>query len=66
MIKRLIIVGYGSIGKRHLRIMRAQLPLANIRVLHHSSCSEIHEFADGCFMPMPKSSEYSGANLDIL
>ena len=58
MIKRLIIVGYGSIGKRHLRIMRAQLPLANIRVLHHSSCSESHEFADGCYSSLKEACNF--------
>lgn len=48
MIDRVLIVGYGSIGKRHLRIARETLPNADIRVLRHRPCPEIPEFADGC------------------
>ncbi len=48
MINRLLIVGYGSIGKRHLRIARGLLPNADIRVLRHQICESIPENADGC------------------
>jgi predicted dehydrogenase len=58
MIKRLLIVGYGSIGKRHLRIMRDRLPQADIRVLHHRSCAEIHEFSDGCYSNLKEASDF--------
>ena len=35
MIDRLLLVGYGSIGKLHLRIARETLPDADIRILRH-------------------------------
>ena len=48
MIDRLLIVGHGSIGQRHLRIARGLLPNADIRVLRHQTCEFIPENADGC------------------
>lgn len=48
MINRVLIVGLGSIGKRHLRIARELLPTADIRVLRHQPNSEIAEYANGC------------------
>lgn len=48
MIKRLLIVGHGSIGQRHLRIARGLLPNADIRVLRHHKCESVPEYADGC------------------
>jgi predicted dehydrogenase len=48
MITRLLVVGYGSIGQRHLRIARALLPETDIRVLRHQPCESIPEYADGC------------------
>jgi len=49
MIGRVLVVGHGSIGKRHLRIVRESLPAADIRVLRHQPCDAIPEFANGCF-----------------
>ena len=49
MIARALIVGLGSIGKRHLRLLRAALPSADIRVLRHAGCDEVIEHSDGCF-----------------
>jgi len=49
MISRVLIVGYGSIGQRHLRIVRESIPDADIRVLRHQPSETIPEFADGCF-----------------
>ena len=49
MIDRALIVGLGSIGKRHLRLLRAALPEADIRVLRHAHCDDPIEHADGCF-----------------
>ncbi len=48
-IDRVLIVGLGSIGKRHLRLARALLPNADIRVLRHQVCVTVPEFADGVF-----------------
>jgi predicted dehydrogenase len=49
MINRVLIVGLGSIGKRHLRLARELLPTADIRILRHQPSNEIAEFANGCF-----------------
>ncbi len=49
IINRVLIVGLGSIGKRHLRLARELLPAADIRVLRHHPSNEIPEFANGCF-----------------
>ena len=35
LINRILIVGHGSIGKRHLRLARNLFPDADIRVLRH-------------------------------
>ena len=48
LLKRVLIVGLGSIGKRHLRIARELLPAADIRVLRHQPKSEIPDYANGC------------------
>lgn len=58
MIDRLLIVGHGSIGKRHLRIVRETLPHADIRVLRHQHCAEIPEFADGCFGTLAQACDF--------
>ncbi len=44
MIKRLLIVGFGSIGKRHARIARKILPKVEITVLRHQSCDDISNY----------------------
>jgi predicted dehydrogenase len=49
MIIRVLVVGLGSIGKRHLRLARELLPAANIRVLRHQFTNEITEYANGNF-----------------
>lgn len=52
MIKRILIVGLGSIGKRHLRLARERFPGADIRVLRHQECLSVPEYATGCFSEM--------------
>jgi len=46
VIERILVVGYGSIGKRHLRIVREQLPNATVMVLRHQPTQDIPELAD--------------------
>jgi predicted dehydrogenase len=45
---RILIAGIGSIGKRHLKIVRESLPDATIMVLRHKHPAEPVEFADFC------------------
>lgn len=42
MIKRILIVGYGSIGKRHTRLARSLFPFSKIILLRHKSCQELN------------------------
>lgn len=48
-IRKLVVVGAGSIGRRHARIARTLIPKAEIYVLRHSAGSDIPPEADGCF-----------------
>lgn len=49
MISRILIVGYGSIGKRHLRLARDLFPLAIIKVLRHKLVDDIPKLSNGCY-----------------
>ena len=49
LINRILIVGLGSIGKLHLRLVRELIPNADIRVLRHQSTNELPEYSNGCF-----------------
>lgn len=51
-IRKILIVGLGSIGKRHLRLGRQLHPGAAICVLRHSDQAETPEFADACVSDM--------------
>jgi predicted dehydrogenase len=48
MINRILIVGYGSIGKRHLRLARQFFPDADIRLLRHQPTTEVPDLCNGC------------------
>ncbi len=56
---RILIVGLGSIGKRHLRLARVLLPNADIRVMRHQECTPIPEGADGCFSSMEQAINFA-------
>jgi len=43
MPERVLIVGLGSIGRRHLRIVRQLMPDCEIIVMRHKACPEISE-----------------------
>ena len=49
LINRILIIGLGSIGKRHLRLARELVPNADIRVLRHQATNEVPEYSNGCF-----------------
>lgn len=59
LIERLLIVGYGSIGQRHLRIARKLLPRADIRVLRHQRYKSVPEYADGCMSDIQKALDFA-------
>jgi len=65
MIKRILIVGFGSIGKRHLRLARELLPHAEIGVLRHKAESVVPEGADFMFTTMSEALIFS-PNLAII
>lgn len=48
MISRALVAGLGSIGARHLRLLREVLPAAEILILRHNDCREPVPGADGC------------------
>jgi len=49
LINRILIVGHGSIGKRHLQLARNLFPDADIRVLRHLKSTSTPENSNGCF-----------------
>lgn len=51
-IGKILIVGLGSIGARHLRLARELYPDADIRVLRHTGTVETPELADACVADM--------------
>ena len=55
LINRILIVGLGSIGKRHLRLARELLPHADIRVMRHQAGSTTPDSANGCFSSMDEA-----------
>lgn len=59
MIERALVVGLGSIGIRHLRLLREALPQADIRVLRHSGCVGDILHADGCFAQLADALEFA-------
>lgn len=59
MIDRILIVGLGSIGKRHLRLARELFPQANIRVLRHQETSSVPEYSNGCFSDIEQAIEFA-------
>jgi len=59
LIDRILIVGLGSVGKRHLRLAREVLPEAEIAVLRHEVTSSIPEFADRIFSTIDHVLEFA-------
>ena len=49
MINRVLIVGLGSIGKRHLKSCRELFPKADIRIFRHTKSDEVLELSNGSF-----------------
>ena len=54
-IDRVLIAGYGSIGRRHLRLARSFLPHATIKVLRHQLSEEVPEGSNGCLATLDEA-----------
>ena len=49
MIERLLIVGFESLGRRHVRLARGLFSYAKIIVLRHKTCKELkNQYVDYC------------------
>jgi len=59
LIKHILIVGTGSVGKRHLRIAREQFPNAEINVLGRRLVSEIPKFSSGYLTTIEEAIQYA-------
>lgn len=59
MIERILIVGLGSIGQRHLCLARDRFLKADIRVLRHEPHSHIPEYSNGCFARIEEAIAFS-------
>lgn len=59
MIERVLIVGHGSIGKRHLSLAREFFPSADIRIFRHQPTDSIPELSNGCIYSIENAMEFS-------
>jgi predicted dehydrogenase len=58
-LNRVLIVGCGSIGQRHLSIVRQSLPQADIRVLRHRPGSLRPELANGIYYDLNAACDFA-------
>lgn len=59
LINRILIVGLGSIGGRHLRLARELLPNADIRVLRHQTANQVPKFSNGCYYSIKEAVKFA-------
>ena len=59
LINRVLIVGLGSIGKRHLFFAREQIPNADIRVLRHKVSKDLPQYSNGCFFSIEDAIQFA-------
>ncbi|QWD94859.1 Gfo/Idh/MocA family oxidoreductase [Polynucleobacter sp. MG-Unter2-18] len=59
LIDRILIVGLGSIGKRHLGLARDLFPEADIRILRHEKHDDVPPHANGCFSMLDEALAFS-------
>ena len=59
MINRILIIGIGSIGRRHLRLARELISNADIRVLRHQDTNEVPEYSNGSFSSIEEAIAFS-------
>ena len=58
MINRILIVGYGSIGKKHLSIARTMMPKSDIRILRHKVTKYQPRFSNGTFSDIDQALKF--------
>jgi predicted dehydrogenase len=56
---RVLIIGLGSIGQRHLRIARTLLPDADIRVLRHQAPEYVPQYANACMSSLEEALDFA-------
>jgi predicted dehydrogenase len=56
---RILIVGFGSAGTRHLRLAREYYPNSEIKVLRHRVQSAIPQFSDGYFSTIEEAIRFA-------
>jgi predicted dehydrogenase len=59
LLDRILIVGFGSIGQRHLGLGRELFPNADIRILRHAEHDEVPPLANGCFWSLDSALAFS-------
>lgn len=59
LIDRILIVGLGSIGRRHLRLAREHYPNADIRILRHQTTNEVAEYSNGSFSYLDEAIKFA-------
>jgi len=64
-IKTVLIVGLGSIGKRHVRIVKKLFPDVNIVVLRHKQCDKNHSNSLGSFICVTSIDEAISTNPQV-
>jgi predicted dehydrogenase len=55
LISRILIVGLGSAGTRHLRLARHYFPTAEIKILRHQTKNLVPQFAEGSFSTLEEA-----------
>jgi predicted dehydrogenase len=59
VINRILIVGLGSIGRRHLRLGRKIFPQAQIKVLRHQATDDVPKYSNGCFSTIADAIDFA-------
>ena len=58
-MERVLVVGSGSMGQRHLRIARSLLPDADIRVLSRRPLPDLPQGANGCLTKLKDAADFA-------
>lgn len=59
ILNKILIVGFGSIGERHLRVARGVFPAAEIALLRRKRSDSIPNFADICITSVEEAIRFS-------